>query len=250
MLFGKQSLDRACHEIASVGLRSVDIWHVQNWCEHLSDGVPAVRQTLQRHGLSVQSVSAYNWPVERLPELIDTLADLGGRVLITGSTKPDITVREFAERIRPVIERAEAREVVLGIENHANATIDSIASMREMVAAAPSSALGVALAPIHLYNRNESTMDAIHALGDRVALCYAWDWGEPGLSNWKDPTHQFLGTGRIDHRPIFAALRAIGHQEPIQIFAHGAEHGPPDVATKALTEALRVARGIAREVEG
>ena len=117
--------------------------------------------------------------------------------------------------------------------------------MRDLLRLEPSLAPGIALSPIHLFIREESAADAIHALRDRVALCYAWDWGIKGLANWKDPTHQFRGTGNIDLRPIFEALRATGYRHPVQLFAHGPERWPPERTTAHLRRALAVAHSLA-----
>lgn len=245
VLYGRQSLDTACAELAAVGLGQIDIWHVENWCEHLAGGVPTVRATLRRHGLELDSISAFNWPLTRLPALLEQLAELNGRALITASAKPDITVPRYLEEIDPVIRHAESLGVTLAIENHSATVIDSIQSMRTLLDLERSPALGVALSPIHLFNRSESTAEAIQALGHRVALCYAWDWGAKGLANWKDPTRQFLGTGNIDHRPIFEALHATGHRYPVQLFAHGPEDWPPQKTTAHLRRALAVAHRLA-----
>ena len=245
VLYGRQALDKACAELAAVGLRHIDLWHVENWCEHLSVGVPAVRDTLRRHGLKLDSVSAFNWPPARLPALLDQLAELNGRALITASAKPGISVSCYLEQIDPVIRHAESLGVTLAIENHGATVIDSIESMQTMLSLEPSHALGVAISPIHLFNRDESTADAIQALGQRVALCYAWDWGAKGLANWRDPALQFIGTGNIDHRPIFEALHAARYAHPFQLFAHGPEDWPPEKTTAHLRRALAVAHRLA-----
>ena len=245
VLYGRQPLDTACAELAAVGLGQIDIWHVENWCEHLAGGVPTVRASLRRHGLELDSISAFNWPLAHLPGLLDQLADLNGRVLITASAKPDVTVPRYLEQIDSVIRHAESLGVTLAIENHATTVIDSIQSMHTLLDLECSPALGVALSPIHLFNRDESTAEAIQALRRRIALCYAWDWGAKGLANWKDPTRQFLGTGNIDHRPIFHALHATGYAHPVQLFAHGPENWPPQKTTAHLRRALAVARCLA-----
>ncbi|MDE2903887.1 MAG: TIM barrel protein [Chloroflexota bacterium] len=242
VLYGRQPLDKACAELAAVGLHQIDLWHVANWCEHLADGVPTVRKTLRRHGLQLDTLSVFNWPHARLRALLDQMAELNGRALITASAKSDVTVPHFLQQIDPVIRHAESLGVTLAIENHGATVIDSIESMLTLIDLEPSPALGIALAPIHLFNRSESTADAVYALGKRVALCYAWDWGARGLANWKDPARQFIGTGNIDHRPIFEALHATGYAHPVQLFAHGPENWPPARTTAHLRRGLAVAQ--------
>ncbi len=244
VLYGEQSLDRACAEIASVGIRAVDVWHVHGWCEHLAGGAASVAATLRRHGLHLEAITAFRAPLEELDSLLPVLAELGGHALVTGSTPPDVPVAEFARRIGPLAARATALGVHLAIENHGRATIDSIASMVELGQLLPEPGLGIALAPIHLWNRGEETADAVRALRATIALMYLWDWGPSAQRQWKDPSEQFLGTGRIDFAPIAAALRQIGYSRPLCLFAHGPEHWPPERTTLQLRAALQRARAL------
>ena len=87
-----------------------------------------------------------------------------------------------------------------------------------------SPALGIAFAPIHVHMAQEDIPEAIHAVGDRIALCYAWDWGPTADKFWKDPQEQVPGTGVIDFHAMFHALSEIGYQSPLCIFAHGLEY--------------------------
>jgi sugar phosphate isomerase/epimerase len=177
VLYAEQPLERACAEIASLGISAVDIWHVRGWCEHLAGGPDAVAAMLQRHGLGLEAVSAYNTPLSEVAAWLPVAAGLGGHAVVTGSTPPETSVVDFAAQIAPLVRRATELGVCLAIENHGHATIDSIASMVELTRLLPEDGLGIALAPIHLWNRDEQTADAIRALGDRIAVMYLWDWG-------------------------------------------------------------------------
>ena len=248
VLYGEQSLERACTELASVGVEAVDLWHVRGWCEHLRDGVAAVGATLRAHGLRLEAVSAFSASDAELAALLPVAAELGAHAVVTGSTPPDVTVEAFAERIRPLVEQAAALGVRLAIENHGQATVDSLASMVELARRLPDPALGYALAPIHLWNRGEDTAEAVRRLGERIAFMYIWDWGPTAQARWKDPQEQFVGTGRIDFRPVFSALRAIGYDRPLCVFAHGPEHWPPERTTRELGAALARASALAAQV--
>lgn len=244
VLYAEQSLDRACGEIASLGIQAVDIWHVQGWCEHLAGGPAAVGATLRRHGLRLEAVSAYNTSLEEVAALLPVTADLGGHAVVTGSTPPQTPVAEFAAAIAPLVRQAGDLGVRLAIENHGQATIDSIASMLDLTQRLPAQGLGIALAPIHLWNLGEATADAIRALRDRIAVMYLWDWGPTAVRNWKDPSEQFLGTGQMDFAPIALALREIAYPRPLCLFAHGPERWAPQRTTAALAMALRKAQAL------
>jgi len=242
VLFGEQPLETACREIASVGIRHLDLWHVNGWCEHLAGGVAAVKSTLDRYGIQLEAISAYRTPYDKVLQLLETLKELGGHALVMGSADPKTPMDEFAERIAPLVKSASQLGVTLAIENHGHAVIDSIESMVKLVRLFPGSGLGIALAPIHLHRRGESTAEAIRTLGDRIGLMYMWDWGNSANINWKDPIEQFLGSGEIHFQPIFEALVATKFARPLNIFAHGPEHWPPERTTEHLRKALEAAR--------
>jgi sugar phosphate isomerase/epimerase len=242
VLYGEQTLERACSELAAAGVEAVDLWQVPGWCEHLRDGAATVRSTLAAHGLRLEAVSAFNASDADLAALLPVAAELGAHAVVTGSTPPQVTVEAFAERLRPLVAQAAAVGVALAIENHGQATVDSLDSMVELAERLPGPGLGYALAPIHLWNRGEDTAQAVRRLGGRIAFMYIWDWGPTAQAHWKDPQEQFVGTGRIDFGPVFAALRAIDYRRPLCVFAHGPEHWPPERTTRELGAALARAR--------
>ena len=247
VLYGEQTLERACAEIAGLGIGAIDLWHILGWCAHLAAGGPAVAQVLATHRLRLEAISAFGTPPSGVAALLPVLAALQGHALVLGSTPPEIPVADFAEQIRPLVKQAAALGVRLAIENHGHASIDSIASMVELCERLPSDGLGIALAPIHLWNRGEDTSEAIRALRGRIALMYLWDWGPTAQQNWKDPQEQFLGTGRIDFAPVVAALRETAYPRPLCVFAHGPEHWPPERTTAELAQALTRARALFAE---
>lgn len=244
VLYGEQPLDRACAEIAGLGIRAVDLWHIPGWCEHLAGDEAAVAATLKRHGLRLEAISGFGTPLGEVGRRLSTLAGLGGHALVMGSTPPTVSVADFAEQIRPAVEQAADLGVRLAIENHGQATIDSISSMVELCERLPGDGLGIALAPIHLWNLGEDTSQAIRQLRDRIALMYLWDWGPTAVRNWKDPQEQFIGTGCIDFAPVVAALRETAYPRPLCVFAHGPEHWPPQRTTAQLGAALARARSL------
>ena len=104
-------------------------------------------------------------------------------MLVRGSGPEDQSVAKFVEGFMPFVRRAEELGVQIGIENHRGSVINSIASMRELLDRVESPALGIAFAPIHVHMAQEDIPEAIHAVGDRIALCYAWDWGPTADKN-------------------------------------------------------------------
>jgi len=255
VMFAEQSFETACAAIARTGMSEVDIWSIKGWCEHISPhekepNWDPIRETLAKHGLRCAGFSLYGSPDEMVRIRLRQMAALGGKVLVIGSASPDMSVEAFAERIRPLADEALELGVTLAVENHGNAVIDSIASMREVCDRIPHSGFGIALAPIHLHRRHESTADAIRALGERIALFYAWDWGPTADKNWKDPQEQIPGRGVIAFKPIYAALREIRYSKPLCLFAHGLEHRSVEEAVAAIHEAFGYLRAVERELDG
>ena len=249
--FAERSFAEACAALRETGFSEVDIWSVPNWCAHLppEDSQPdldGVKRVLDDNQLTCRAISAYGKDSdEMILARLEHLAALGGKVLVRGSGPEDQSVAEFVEGFMPFVRRAEELGVQIGIENHRGSVINSIASMRELLDRVESPALGIAFAPIHVHMAHEDIPEAIHAVGDRIALCYAWDWGPTADKFWKDPQEQVPGTGVIDFHAMFHALSEIGYQSPLCIFAHGLEYE----RTEDGIVALRSGRAHCQQVE-
>lgn len=252
--FGERSLAEACAALREVGCSEVDIWSVANWCAHLppdelNPDLDSVRQTLEEHELTCRAISAYGKDTdEMLLARLGHLAELGGKALVRGSGPEDQTVADFARSFQPFVRRAEELGVQIAIENHRGSVINSIASMRELLARIESPALGIAFAPIHVHIAREDIAEAIHAVAGRIALCYAWDWGPTADENWRDPQEQVPGTGVIDFHAMFRALHDIGYSDPLCLFAHGLEYERTADAVVALRSGWAYCQGVERDL--
>ena len=106
--------------------------------------------------------------------------------------------------------------------------------------------LGIALAPYHLESLGvdaDGHAALIKALGNRIAMFYAWQHGM-GCSK-KLPKEQELlqmpGRGKLDFMPILGALKAIRFTGFTSIFMHPVPRGNPilDTAAQCTTEINR-----------
>ena len=253
--FGERPFAEACAALRQVGCTEVDIWSVANWCDHippteLSPDLADVKRALSNNQLTCRAISAYGKDSdEMLLARLEHLAELGGKALVRGSAPDEVTVKEFAESFMPFVRRAEELGVQIAIENHRGHVINTIASMRELLTRVESPALGIAFAPIHVHMAQENIAEAIHAVGDRIGLFYAWDWGPTADENWRDPQEQVPGTGVIDFHAMFRALTDIGYQDPLCLFAHGLEYERPEDAVIALQSGLRYCQQVERDLE-
>ena len=252
--FARVSLEESCARVAALGLRSIDLWFVKGMCEHLPPeqaalDLPRIRRALQAHGLRLHALSVYGASTEVTFARLEQLAELGGSILVRdamsgGQSDPRIVV----EKARPFVERAEKLGVLFAPENHGATAFDSIAQLQHVTAALPSPHFGVAYAPIHTHRLKEDPAAAVRALGARIALCYAWDWGASADAHWKDPREQLPGTGGLDFPALFSALREAGQARALCLFAHGIEEWPAAQAEEGLRQALAFCREVESSV--
>lgn len=252
--FGERPFSEACAALRAVGCHEVDIWSVANWCNHIPPGEPdpdleEVKRTLSEHELACRAISAYGKETDdMLMARLDHLAALGGKALVRASGPEEQTVAEFAHWIAPFVRRAEELGVQIAIENHRKMVINTTESMRELLARIESPGLGIAFAPIHIHMAKENIAEAIHVVGDRIALFYAWDWGPSADKNWKDPQEQVPGTGVIDFHAMFRALSEIGFSDPLCLFAHGLEYERTEDGIVALRSGMSYCEQVEAEL--
>lgn len=234
--FSTVSIEAACERIAGLGFEAVDIWCAYDGCPHLDDalnrlGGEGLRALLERTGLELCGFSTYVGGYAKYAAL---LGAAGGGVAIQGSGPPcapaELTVRMkgFLEGLKPLVELAEANRSWLAIENHGQALLDGLDSLKAFTDLNTSPRLGIALAPYHLQAISASVPEAIGICGSQLAFFYAWQQA-PGLG-------QLPGHGPVDMGPWLEALRRIDYGRHVNPFMHG--HPEPD----AMGAALRVSR--------
>ena len=141
---------------------------------------------------------------------------------------------------------AEESRVTIAIENHSSNLINTPDSMKWLAELAPSKRLGIALAPYHLESLGVDAAGhaaLITALGNRIAMFYAWQHGMGCMK--KLPKEQELlqmpGRGKLDFTPIVRALKQINFNGFTSIFMHPVPCGIPILmdATACTTEINR-----------
>ena len=202
-VYAGYSLETALAEIARVGFRSVDLWAVPRVCVHvdpLQDDAERIRRLLDDFGLRPAALSLYDSDVTRSLAGIDFAAALGAKVVVTGAGVRSLD--EAIEYLKPLVRRAEARQVVVAPENHLNSPLESLAEMTGLFDALDGkcgeSSLGITYAPPHSFACGEDPDKVILALGRKVALFYPWDVPlgyKKGSreSFWSNPDQQLPG---------------------------------------------------------
>lgn len=238
--FMELPIEQACERIAKLGFEAIDIWSAHEGCPHLDDvvnrlGAEGLKKLLAKHKLKLFAFSVYSGGYERYAEL---LGKTGGGVAVRGSgptCKPEeLTARmhQFIEGLKPLVELAEKHNSYLAIENHGNALLCSLDSLKAFVDINKSPRLGIALAPYHIQTLKASVPEAIRICGEQLLFFYAWQ-------HYPD-SEQLPGIGPTDMTPWIQALADIRSRGYVNPFMHG--HPQADVMEANLAKARNYLR--------
>ena len=240
--FKQLTLEETCMQIAKLGFEAIDIWDKFDGCPHLDQaeklGGAGLKELLARHNLKLSAFTVYDSSYERYAEL---LGSAGGGVAVRasqyGSFEPeDISSRmkQFLEKLKPLIELAEKHNGYLAIENHGNALLNSPDSFKAFVDLNKSPRVGIALAPYHLQVIKASVPDVIRICGRQLFFFYAWQKA--------DGFDQFPGHGPSDFKPWLKALADIRYERYVNPFMHG------HPATEQMVAALAKSRDYLKQL--
>jgi sugar phosphate isomerase/epimerase len=255
-LYGMMKLDEILPEVRKTGAEHIDLWpkrHADQREQMDALGDEKFAAMLKAHGVGLGMTTRYDLGPLRLQDEMRRLKRFGGRLIVTGSqASAEVSgraaraaVAKFVEEMKPHVAAAEANGVILGIENHANSLIATPDSLRALAELSPSPNLGIALAPYHLPQDETLLAKLIEDLGPKLALFYACQHGRG--CHTKLPKDQELeqmpGRGKLDFKPLLAALKKIAFSGWTKIFMHPAPRGIPILETTAkVTEEINRAR--------
>ncbi|MHC4741731.1 MAG: sugar phosphate isomerase/epimerase family protein [Planctomycetota bacterium] len=226
------AIEQACERIADLGFEAIDIWSAHEGCPHLDDvqkrlGAEGLKKLLGKHKLKLFAFSVYKGGY---PRYADLLGKAGGGVAIRGSSraaKPEeltSKMKEFIESLKPQVELAEKNKSFLAIENHGNALLNTLDSLKAFVDINKSKHLGIALAPYHIQGLKASVPEAIRICGKQLLFFYAWQRAKGN--------EQLPGVGPTDMQPWVEALGEIRYRGYVNPFMHG--HPEADVMSANL----------------
>lgn len=215
------SIEQACERIAKLGFEAIDIWSAHEGCPHLDDvakrlGPDGLKALLKKHNLKLYAFSVYRGGYARYADL---LGKAGGGVAIQGSSGPckpeELTtkMKQFIEKLKPIVELAQKNNSYLAIENHGNALLNTIDSFKAFTDINTSKHLGIALAPYHLQTQKASVPQAIRICNKQLLFFYAWQH--------YPNEQQFPGIGPTDMTPWLKALSDINYRWYVNPFMHG-----------------------------
>lgn len=255
-MYGTLPLAELLPEVKKIGSGHIDIWprvHGNQREQVASMGPEAFADLLKAHGVNLGISTRFDLCPFALEEEMEFAAEFGASLIVCGSKGPKdlegdelrTAVADFAEALKPHVAAAEKHGITIAIENHGDALIETPDSMKWLIQYTGSPHLGLALAPYHLPDDAQLVARLIEALGEGVALFYAWQHGM-GCAEKLPKAQELLqmpGRGALDFAPILAALKSINYSGWTEIFMHPVPRGIPIVDSIAgVTDEINRAR--------
>ncbi len=254
-LYGQLPLKDILPEVAKIGASHIDLWPKNHGSQREAldaMGEEAFMALLAAHNVKPGIFTRYDLGAMKLQDEVKLAGRLGVRLVIAasggGSSEgPDLKerVNAFIEQLKPTTDLAEEAGVIVGMENHGNALINSPDSLRYFAELATSPALGIAFAPYHLPQDPELQAGLIRDIGPKLSHFYAWEHGYGS----KDPMpkaremQQLPGFGAFDFMPLIQALKDIQYAGWTSVFMHPVPRGIPILPTiEESTAALNRSR--------
>ena len=243
-LYGYQYIGEIIPEVRKTGASAIDIWPKVhgNQREQLDDlGEDKFAQMLEQHKVTLGCITQYKLGPFGLKDEMRLAKRMGCHTIVTGGKGPrglkgnelKAAVRTFVEQMKPHLAVAEATQVTIAIENHANNLIESPDSMKWLAELRPSEHLAIALAPYHLPQNETLLSNLITSLGGAIEVFYAWQHGMG--CHQRLPKEQELlqmpGRGTLDFGPLLTALKQINYSGWTEIFMHPVPRGIPILET-------------------
>jgi fructoselysine 3-epimerase len=153
-----------------------------------------------------------------------------GRTL--GGMPPDKAAIQFTESIKPILDRADALGINVGIECEPGLFLEYVAELREWIDRLNHPRFGANLDIGHSVVIGESIADAVHLLAGRIWNLHVEDL--PGRKHY----HMIPGEGTFDWPTLRKSLQEINYDRflTVELYTH-TEH--PQVAAERSCQFLR-----------
>jgi fructoselysine 3-epimerase len=148
-----------------------------------------------------------------------------GRML--GGMPPDKAAKQFAESMKPILDRADQLDINVGIECEPGLYLEYVAELREWIDRLGSRRLGANLDVGHSQVIGESIPEVVRMLGDRIWNLHVEDI--PGRKHY----HMIPGEGTMDWDALRTALEDVRYQRflTVELYTHTAN--PQEAADKS-----------------
>jgi sugar phosphate isomerase/epimerase len=243
-LYGCTKLEEILPEVRKAGAEGIDLWpkiHADQRDQVEAMGHDRFAELLRQYQVRLAMTTRYDLGPFGLHKELPFLARFGAKLLVTGSVGPkDLSgpeckkaIAHFVETMKPHVADAEKHGVTIAIENHAQSLLSTPDSLRYLAELSGSPNLGIAFAPYHLPQDQKTLVGLIEDLGPRLVHFYAWEHGQGCMKKLPKPEEmeQLPGRGKLDFRPLAAALKKIDYRGAVEIFMHPVPRGIPILDT-------------------
>jgi fructoselysine 3-epimerase len=149
-----------------------------------------------------------------------------GRML--GGMPPAPAAKQFAESIRPILDRADKLGVDLGIELEPGLFLEYVQELREWIEMLNHPRFGANLDVGHCQVIGENIPDSIRLLRGRIWNLHIEDI--PGRKHY----HMIPGEGTMDWQGLFGALREVGYERFATVELYTQTQQPDEAAQKSF----------------
>jgi fructoselysine 3-epimerase len=149
-----------------------------------------------------------------------------GRML--GGGQPALAAKQFAESIRPILDRADKLGVDLGIELEPGLFLEYVQELREWIEILNHPRFGANLDVGHCQVIGENIPESVRRLRGRIWNLHIEDI--PGRKHY----HMIPGEGTMDWQGLFGALREVGYERfaTVELYTHTQQ--PDEAAQKSF----------------
>jgi sugar phosphate isomerase/epimerase len=180
-MYGTTPLAEVLGEVKKTGAEWIDIWprrHADHREQVEAMGHARFLELLEEHGVRLGVITRYDLGPYGLQDEMHILKKLGGRLIVTGARGAEgdtlrDQVKAFVASLAPHVAVAEELGVTIGIENHSRTLINTPDSIRYFGEFAESPHLGIALAPYHLPQQEDTIARVIADLGPKLVFFQA-----------------------------------------------------------------------------
>jgi sugar phosphate isomerase/epimerase len=238
--FGKEPLEKILAVVKQLGTDTIDLWgeHWANQREQVAEmGVDAFRKLLDKYGVKLGCITAFQQKNFKLEDEIRFLHRFGGNTVVIGTPgyqkgpppeAPKDAIARFITHHLPAIRLAEELGMKIACENHLGNVTEPPDGLRLFIDEIQQyPALGLALAPRHLPQDARPLGDIIRYCGKKLFFYYAWQ----ATNDRKDLTveererTQLPGVGKLDFKPMIDTLKEIDFRGYTEIFMHPVPRG-------------------------
>jgi len=227
----KMTVMNLVEKAAELGVDGVELRR-ELWGDAMNEELPAVKQRIQALNLQVTFAThsvlfCSGEDYDLLLADVDTAAEIGSPHLRIFSGPVPTEANDPAwEKAKAVIDRAEAKGIVIALENYANEPGGTLAEIQTVLNHFPVPTLKTNIDTGNYSGWKQDILEAIDAIGDRAAYVHVKDPSKGGTS--------VPGEGDLPMKEIFAALDALP-QKIIYCFEFPGGDDPDDRIRRGLT---------------